>query len=297
MAEPLPGEKGHPSYFSPAAAMGFSDANKKYGELSKSKKARRHGKMSGEARAANAKYKHGRKVPHRRDRALALAHAYPVKLADFMMFARRFSELAEREERAVSIRGLETAWREYMGCVRVYRKKGQAFRTTNAQRARAHHLRGRGRCERTIQRTHHRLAPMGYLRRSHVKKQRDRAGRKDCLEITISFVTPPLAAPAALQAVAGALPLAEDFCPQQAGRPPPNDPVRPPFGGSGEPPAEAGGNSSTKNEEQNGPLIAGVRPATQEELDSSAEYEEKEPLSIAERLQRLRDLKNASDVP
>lgn len=272
----------------PAAAGGFGNANKKYGELSPSGKGRRNAAKSAIVRKANAR---GRQTPKRRDRQLAIAHAYPVRLSSYLKFRRRFNQLAELENRFVSERGLETAWREYMACARLYRLKGQGFRTTNGQRARAHALSGRPRCERTIQRTHHRLAAMGLLRRSHIKKLKDRAGHKDCLEITITFVAPRSAAPAGLRPAAGANAVGIQNSPENPRGPPDQNELAAPDGAGDR-------NSGEQNEGAERPdRVQGephVRKTPQQAADAA---EKRQSLSLDEVRQRLAAKGFRRDVP
>jgi hypothetical protein len=138
----------------------------------------------------------GRSAPHERYREHALALAYRVQQISRQEFARRFAELRRSQGVLVSERAEETRWLEYVGCLALYRAKGQDFKTTNGQRAQGLCARGRPRCSRTVQRAHKDLAAMGLLGRAHVRRAGAQAGRRDCLRVRLlpSYVTPPSAA-------------------------------------------------------------------------------------------------------
>lgn len=83
--------------------------------------------------------------------------------------------------------------------MRLYRKKGQDFQTTNWQRQTSLAQHGRPRGRRTVQRTRARRQRMGLVRYEHVRRAGATRGRRDSLRCFVlsGFDTPPAAAGAA----------------------------------------------------------------------------------------------------
>lgn len=201
----------------------------------------------------------------RRVRQRELALKFPVKLIDRAEFDRR--DFARRLAAGLNPneRGTETLWQEYLSCARAYKAQGQGFLTTNGQRSAALHKAGRPRCARTIRRAHAALTEMGLLRRFHDRRGGARAGNRDRLRVQFapSFVPPPSAAPTttASQSCVGAHPGRDGTshnqdCAGRAGRqrgPAPPGSTRPPFGGSGNPPAEPAGTTNGSDQEEEPP--------------------------------------------
>ena len=156
-------------------------------------RAQKAGRASGEKRRATAR---GRRGPWCRDRAQALALAYPVRQAPEAKVRELFQErVCDVEGILFSERGFQTVLAEYRAEWAAHRVKGQDFQTTNRQRAAALRSRGRPRCERTVRRTRRRLEQMGLMAYQHVKRLGARPGFRDSLRVRVlSFVRLPLAA-------------------------------------------------------------------------------------------------------
>jgi len=222
----------------------------------RSQRARRAGLASGRKRRQLAEPR------KRRVRQRELALKFPVRLIGRPEFERRDFERRLRLGINPNERGTETLWQKYLDNARVYRVKGQGFLTTNGQRAEGMRKAGRPRCERTVQRAHAALAEMGLLRTFHDRRGGARAGNRDRLRVQFapSFVAPPSAAPTASQsdvAVGASHGRNSDRCAIRSHGPAPPGSVRPPYGGSGDPPAgPAGTNGSTQEEEPPAWLLA-----------------------------------------
>lgn len=222
----------------------------------RSQRARKAGLASGRKRRDLAD-------PHRRRvRQRELALNFRVKLVDREDFERR--DFARRVLVGLNPneRGTETLWQEYCSCARAYKAQGQGFLTTNGQRAEALRKAGRPRCGRTVRRAHAALAQMGLLRRFHDRRGGSRPGNRDRLRVQFapSFVPPPSAATATTASPSSAVARNgrnSDRCAVRSRGPAPPGQIRPPYGGSGDPPAEpAGTNGSTQEEELPAWLLA-----------------------------------------
>jgi hypothetical protein len=136
--------------------------------------ARRAGRLSGRARRKTAWARRGiAPGPGSRRLKLTYDHRQPSRTEFDRDYSREFPEPDSHQGAAMWQKGRQTCWELLMDTWRLRCARGQYCDTTKPRRARQLEARGRGRCEKTVQRHMRRLERLGYVRFVWIRTQVD----------------------------------------------------------------------------------------------------------------------------